>query len=253
MTVMSETSASLPHSTFVSPSRAASSAINWRLNWTTGSPPRGAVVIDIANQTIRPVDLCCQSQNTTVGHIANHAAVTIGSEMASRPVFHEDLGLFFRDLREARGWSQRQAATIAKNRRITGVSYQVLQRLEAGRTKNPEPELLRALSKLYEVPYETLVGRWVERRFGAGGRDLIRQTGDQQSGASPTGGSPDESATTRIRELEDRLREREEATREMHSAVEQLWQLSLDLLAPGEDQTARKRKTSGRRPHRKAG
>jgi transcriptional regulator with XRE-family HTH domain len=86
--------------------------------------------------------------------------------VSARPVFHKELGEFFVELRTQRGWKQRQAASIAFRRRLKVLTRQVLLRLEAGRTKNPEPEVLRALAELYEMPYEDLVQRFVERRFG---------------------------------------------------------------------------------------
>jgi transcriptional regulator with XRE-family HTH domain len=77
------------------------------------------------------------------------------------------LGRFFEKLREARGFaSQRNAARIAKQRGFTAISYQVLQRLEAGRTRFPEPEVLRALAELYNAPYELLVARSVMAIYG---------------------------------------------------------------------------------------
>jgi Peptidase S24-like len=39
-------------------------------------------------------------------------------------------------------------------------------RLEAGKTKNPEPEVLRCLSDLYEVPIEELLARFWQARYG---------------------------------------------------------------------------------------
>jgi hypothetical protein len=39
-------------------------------------------------------------------------------------------------------------------------------RLEQGKTKNPEPAVLRALARLYDMRYEELAGRFVEQRYG---------------------------------------------------------------------------------------
>lgn len=84
----------------------------------------------------------------------------------ARPVFHESLGQFFVSLREAKGWGQRQAASIAERNKLPGLTRQVMWRLEAGKTKNAEPDVLRSLALLYEVPYQDLVARWVKVRFG---------------------------------------------------------------------------------------
>ena len=55
---------------------------------------------------------------------------------------------------------------IAKKRGLDGITQQVLLRLEHGKTKNPEPEILRGVSHLYGVAYEDLVVRCVEAQFG---------------------------------------------------------------------------------------
>ena len=73
------------------------------------------------------------------------------------PVFYEGkLGEYFRDLRETRGWSLRQAIRLADQRKLQ-VSLGALRWLEGGLTKNPEPALLRALAKLYGEPYGRVI------------------------------------------------------------------------------------------------
>lgn len=84
----------------------------------------------------------------------------------ARPVFHESLGQFFVSLRDEKGWTQRQAGALAERRELPGLTRQVLWRLEAGKTKNPEPGVLRSIAELYEASYEDLVARWVNVRFG---------------------------------------------------------------------------------------
>ena len=83
-----------------------------------------------------------------------------------RPVFYEELGAFYSDLREGRGWGLRQAVTIAQNRKLKRLTKTVISELEQGRTKNPDPEVLRELADLYEVSYEALVSRFVEHWYG---------------------------------------------------------------------------------------
>jgi transcriptional regulator with XRE-family HTH domain len=80
-------------------------------------------------------------------------------------VFFPALGAYFVSLREARGWNQSQAGDIAARRKIP-ITYQALRGLEEGKTKSPEPELLRAVSELYDVPYEQVVGRVLFERYG---------------------------------------------------------------------------------------
>jgi hypothetical protein len=42
----------------------------------------------------------------------------------------------------------------------------VLLHLEAGKTKDPDPAVLKAVALLYEVPYEHLVEKFVSYRYG---------------------------------------------------------------------------------------
>lgn len=86
--------------------------------------------------------------------------------MASRPVFLPELGQFFQQLREQKGWKQAYAGSLAERRGLSGLSRQVLLRLEAGRTKNPEPNVLRSIATLYQVPYEELLARFWQARYG---------------------------------------------------------------------------------------
>ena len=75
------------------------------------------------------------------------------TQMGSRPVFHEEIGQFFTELREAKVWTQRQAEDIAERRKLVALTRQVLWRLEKGRVKNLDPKVLRALANLYEMSY----------------------------------------------------------------------------------------------------
>jgi len=96
------------------------------------------------------------------------------------PVVHNrGLGEYFRELRRNLGWSLSRAVLIAEQRRLP-VSRGALRWLEGGLTKNPEPELLRALSSLYGEPYGNIVQEVTRRVFGIDPRELL---GD---GAPPT-------------------------------------------------------------------
>lgn len=89
------------------------------------------------------------------------------------PIFYEGkLGSYFRDLRERHGWSLRQAVLIAKQRRLP-VSLGALRWLEGGLTKNPEPELLRALSSLYGEPYRNIIQEVARQVFRIEPRELL--------------------------------------------------------------------------------
>ena len=90
------------------------------------------------------------------------------------PVFYEGkLGQYFRDLRENRGWSLRQAVLIAEQRKLP-VSLGALRWLEGGLTKNPEPEVLRALSALYGEPYGNIVQEVTTHVFDIKPEQLLR-------------------------------------------------------------------------------
>ena len=74
-----------------------------------------------------------------------------------RPTFYKGkLGQYFRDFRESHGWTLSRAVFIAGQRKLP-VGLSSLKWLEGGLTKNPEPELLRALSVLYGEPYGNMV------------------------------------------------------------------------------------------------
>jgi len=163
----------------------------------------------------------CQQQLVTRVHVGNTAGSTIRLMSRDRPVYHADLGRFATEMREARGWNQKMAADLAERRGLKGLSRQVLLRLERGQIKNPEPDVLRAVAELYEVPYSDVVLRLVAARFGlVDGRDLTRHAGDQQSGASLGGGVQHETAAARVRELEERVRRYEETAREVHQVAD---------------------------------
>ena len=91
--------------------------------------------------------------------LASRREVGLGSSQVAkhRPTFYEGkLGQYFRDLREERGWTLSRAVQIAGQRKLP-VGLSSLKWLEGGLTKRPEPELLRALSKLYNEPYGVIV------------------------------------------------------------------------------------------------
>jgi transcriptional regulator with XRE-family HTH domain len=86
--------------------------------------------------------------------------------MASRPIFHADLGRYFATLRERHGWTQRQATSVARRRGIVAIARQTIWRLEIGKVKHPDAEVLRAVAVLYDVSYEDLVIRCVDAAYG---------------------------------------------------------------------------------------
>jgi transcriptional regulator with XRE-family HTH domain len=167
--------------------------------------------------------------------------------VASRPVFHKELGEFFESLREAHGWTQRQAGDIAARRKLNGLSRQVLLRLENGRTKNPEPNVLRALADLYEMSYEEIAARFIAVRFGlsVSARDLGWQPSKGQS--APLNGGADAPAATRLlKELTNAQR----TIREMSVAANQIAALAAEQITTAEGRFPG-RSGSGRRKGRR--
>jgi transcriptional regulator with XRE-family HTH domain len=128
------------------------------------------MLFDVVNHKIQP-------RSTT----ATTTALDCVQVPRSRPAFHPGLGRFFRELREARDWSIRGAASIAERRDIP-LSYQVLFRLERGEVKNPEPKTMRAVARLYELEYAEVVARFVAVRFELDS-DQPRHVLDQRSGS----------------------------------------------------------------------
>ncbi len=90
-----------------------------------------------------------------------------------RPTFYEaKLGRYFRGLRESHGWTLSRAVFIAKQRKLP-VGLSALKWLEGGLTKNPRPELLRALSVLYGEPYGNVVQEVARHVFAIKPHELL--------------------------------------------------------------------------------
>lgn len=73
-----------------------------------------------------------------------------------RPLPAAVLGRVFRAPREARGWTQRQAAEIGKRKGLTKLSHSMLSLLESGRVRTPTKSVVEAVAELYEVEYAPL-------------------------------------------------------------------------------------------------
>src|SRR6185369_12189370 len=90
----------------------------------------------------------------------------LGLLAVTRPVFHEKLGKFFRDMRIAKDIGLRQAAQHAHARKFRLLTKQVLFSLENGRTKNIEPDVLKEVAAFYGKPYEEIAAKVFEVRYG---------------------------------------------------------------------------------------
>jgi transcriptional regulator with XRE-family HTH domain len=107
--------------------------------------------------------------------------VLASSAVSGRPIFHAGFGEYLAKLREERtGWTQSDAARFG-SKHSPLLTRQVLLHLEAGKTKDPDPEVLRALATLYGVSYEQIAGRFIAQRYGIEivAKDLVRQGGKQ--------------------------------------------------------------------------
>ena len=93
-----------------------------------------------------------------------------------RPTFYKGkLGQYFRGLRENRGWTLSRAVFLARQRKLS-VGLSALKWLEGGLTRNPEPELLRALSTLYGEPYGSMVQEVAKHVYAIKLRQLLEGT-----------------------------------------------------------------------------
>jgi transcriptional regulator with XRE-family HTH domain len=136
--------------------------------------------VDIVSRSLRQSCSHRQQQNVDVANISTGAVLASG-RVAGRPIFHKEFGVFLAKLREEKtGWSQSDAARFgAKHSPL--LTRQVILHLEAGKTKDPEPEVLRALATLYGVPYEDIARRFIAQRYSIRMGDLIRHSNDQGS------------------------------------------------------------------------
>jgi len=123
--------------------------------------------------------------------------------MTKRPVFHAKIGAFLAEQRAALGWTKSDAARFAAQRELPALTRQVLLRLEAGRTRHPDADVLQQLSTLYGVPYADLLGMYIASEYGlpVTERDLTRHTETPPSALFQGGGG--EPAATRVPERPD--------------------------------------------------
>lgn len=189
--------------------------------------------------------MCVSTVNNKIQQEATVAkdSVLAFAEVRHRPIFYKELGEFFKGLRRARGWQQKQASDIARRRGLTPLTRQVLLRLEKGQTKNPEPNVLHALADLYEITYDDLVSRFVTHRYGRGAAALSDGVGSAPGGADVT-------PSARVLELEQ---ERDR----LFVAIEKITDVAGELVkvaaAAREGRTVMSKPARGGRSHRKAG
>lgn len=181
------------------------------------------------NEKIRPCSLCCQEQS-----FADRCNATRGAYDAPVPrkPVHPSLGKYFTALRLGRKWKQAQAANMAVRRGIS-LSYQALRGLESGETRNPSPDVLKAVAKLYERPYAEVVAEVVKHAFDI---DFAVE-GQRSLSLSPEGDEDEPEDFSAVRILTDRIAagpplEIDEARTSGHLAFSKRWLDRLGILRP---------------------
>lgn len=129
--------------------------------------------------------------------------------MVPRPTFHADVGEFLAHLRRLKGWSQRKAIQVARQRGLK-LSLGSLRFLEEGKTKHPDRALLEGVATLYEVPFEMLVQRFVEANYGVGVKVTIGE------GAA----RPADPTLARVLDLETRVAQYQSTITELRIIVD---------------------------------
>lgn len=160
MTVMSETRAFLARSDFDQPFSAASSDMSRASNRIGAAVNRLSVDIVSGSLPVRSSNR--QQQKVDVANKCQQR-VLASRGVAARPIFHAEFGRYLVELREQRGWSQSDAARFGEKH---GLTRQILLHLEAGKTKDPEPSVLRAIATTYGAEYDDIARRFITYRYG---------------------------------------------------------------------------------------
>lgn len=157
---MSETLALRARSDGLQPFRARSSRIN--------SMSYRGDVFAMCKQTIRSYVCTCQSLSLTVYAETKQAALPSLRMTDRSKQFPEakSLASLLIRAREKRGWSLRGAVQRAGDKQLREVTLNTLGELERAGTKHPDPEVLRAVAKLYSVDYADLIEPFLRSRYG---------------------------------------------------------------------------------------
>jgi transcriptional regulator with XRE-family HTH domain len=169
-----------------------------------------------------PARLTCVNYNllqpiasSTGGH-HNRQPMASGT----RPIFHRAIGESLAKLRTERGLSQMQVEIASKGRLRAGT----LKSIETGRIKNPDPDHLREMSRIYGVKFDRIAEPFLVANYG---RDLVRHFGDQQSDLSVTKeGAANVPAAARVFELESDNERLRDALAKVQNVASQLVQIA---------------------------
>lgn len=166
-----------------------------------------------------------------------------------RPVFHKALGEMLLQLRTARGWSVQEAVNYSQPQHANVLTWNILTRIESGKTKHPDSEALRALSDLYKISYTELATAFVSANYG---RDLFRHGSTGQQDSHHEEGESDVPASARrIADLERQLADYETRLREMQDVASRL--VKLAALGSREEREAARVEPRRSRRDRKTG
>jgi transcriptional regulator with XRE-family HTH domain len=80
-------------------------------------------------------------------------------------VFWPDLGAYFLALRDEKGWGLREAADFAARRKIEGVNYQLLHRLEKGKQKRIDASHIKGIARLYGKDFDEVTAEVTKRLY----------------------------------------------------------------------------------------
>lgn len=83
-----------------------------------------------------------------------------------RPIHHPALGEFFSQFKRSHGWSADAERAARGAVKYPALTRQVLLRLGAGKTKWPDPEVLRQFAAFYAIPFDALVAEVVRHTYG---------------------------------------------------------------------------------------
>lgn len=159
-------------------------------------------------------------------------------------------GQWLRDRRvEARLESQPKAEIKARRLGLRLINQGKLSHIERGMNGNPDPEFLRQLAKLYTLPYEDVIARWMHVRYAVAIDAVSGTSGHKQEGesAAGTGGAADDTAAIDSRQ---QLRDLTGEVAYYKSLVRRAYRLAKDTYAAlgGEGGPAAAPQSKGRKP-----
>lgn len=125
------------------------------------------------------------------------------ADVPKGPGPHAEFGEWIREKRRcAKNRTQPKAVLAARRLGLHLITQGKLTHLERGWNRNPDPELLRQVATLFQVPYEEVVAHWVAHRFGtttSAGAPLASHSRHAVAEEAALMGGSDESDETQAR------------------------------------------------------